>query len=97
MPPPRFTPGALRRRVPQACAASALLLLAWACQDATGPAVSPDNEMHVWSGNFSSPDYWLPWTIAHEATHAVAAELWLPTHQQVHDYGDACLKFTMRH
>lgn len=54
-------------------------------------------EMHVWSGNFSSPDYWLPWTIAHEATHAVAAELWLPTHQQVHDYGDSCLKFEMRH
>jgi len=37
-----FGPGTLRRGAPRVFAVSALLLVAWACQDATGPAVSPD-------------------------------------------------------
>lgn len=55
------------------------------------------SEMHLWAGNFDSPDYWLPWAIAHEATHAKEVELFLPGHAQLTAYADSCLTFSMQH
>lgn len=50
-------------------------------------------EMHIWTGNFNSPDYWLPWTLSHEAAHAVG----YMTESEADSYGDSCLNFTMQH
>jgi hypothetical protein len=60
-----------------------------------GDYLREKNEMHLWVGNFESPDKWLPWTLAHEAVHALQFELGFNTHEQIHSYGDSCLNFTM--
>lgn len=60
-----------------------------------GDYLRENHEMHVWTGNFDSPDKWLPWTLSHEAVHALQFELNLSTHQEIHDYGDSCLNFAI--
>jgi hypothetical protein len=51
------------------------------------------DQIHIWEGNFASPAYWLPWTMAHEAAHAIGYQ----TEEEAHPYGDSCLNFTMNH
>lgn len=60
-----------------------------------GDYLREKNEMHLWTGNFASPDKWLPWTIAHESVHALQFELGFTMHSQIHSYGDSCLNFSI--
>lgn len=60
-----------------------------------GDYLREKDEMHIWTGNFQAPDKWLPWTLAHEAVHALQFVLGFTTHQEITSYGDSCLNFTI--